>query len=529
MNSVALQMVDNLSRVSAPRVEVGVVRYYRAPVVTCCNGGKPGGAETLLKLTEYVDRARGAASSAGVDECLPQMNYAAGATEAVKALKEGRNVGAGEPEPVEVVFFFAMSAPCPDHDFDADLIQAGKTIERSGAELYVACPSTVDHVWCNGAKQAVRRNRYAQYPETSKLLNMLASALADNQNAIYVNSLSLKQTVPSGMSFVPDSADTPPTDVETIGGDTHLTWTWDRLNETQPFTVTYGVAPVSEGSYEVTGSAELVDSDRRTRTLYMPSAPITVTGSCAPDTPTPTPTDTASATPTATPTFSPTATPTTTPAPLPQPLYLPVAVREVCLPGQRHVDVVLVLDASTSMLQPTEFGGSKLDAARAAAAVFLDQLRLGDGDQASIVTFNADAELAPSLTTDRAALDAALANIEAAPQTCLVCAVEISADELASNRRNADNTPTLILLTDGQSNPRPASEAVERAESAKDEGIVVFTIGLGDELDFDALEAMASRPRYFYHTPRAEDVEAIYREIAVSIPCPSSDFWGNRR
>ena len=45
----------------------------------------------------------------------------------------------------------------------------------------------------------------------------------------------------------------------------------------------------------------------------------------------------------------------------------------------------------------------------------------------------------------------------------------------------------------------PAAElAVEAARAATAQGITVFTIGLGNELDFDALERMASRPGYFY-------------------------------
>ena len=55
-----------------------------------------------------------------------------------------------------------------------------------------------------------------------------------------------------------------------------------------------------------------------------------------------------------------------------------------------------------------------------------------------------------------------------------------------------------------------------------------FTVGLGDELDVWALEAMASRPSYFHRAPDGEDLRAIYRAIAVEIPCPAKDYWGGR-
>ncbi len=72
------------------------------------------------------------------------------------------------------------------------------------------------------------------------------------------------------------------------------------------------------------------------------------------------------------------------------------------------------------------------------------------------------------------------------------------------------------------------SEAVARAAQTKERGIVVFTIGLGDDLDFEALARMASRPDYYHFAPNADALEEIYRTIAVTIPCPAESFWGGR-
>ena len=237
-------------------------------------------------------------------------------------------------------------------------------------------------------------------------------------------------------------------------------------------------------------------------------------------------------TPSRTPTHAPSPTPTNTqpppPTPTPAPIFLPILLRESCTPDQQRADVVLIVDASTSMLETTAAGRSKLTAAIAAAGAFLDQLRLDAGDQAAIVSFNADAVLRTELTALRPILDAALASITPASQTCLVCGVDVAATELASARHRADNTPVLILLTDGLSNPRPASEAVQRAAEAKAAGVVIHTIGLGDTLDFEALEAMANEPDDFHRAPDAEDLAAIYAQIAVEIPCPPSRYWGRR-
>jgi hypothetical protein len=244
--------------------------------------------------------------------------------------------------------------------------------------------------------------------------------------------------------------------------------------------------------------------------------------------PSPTPTPTRTTTPTASATASPTPPPTPTATPIPHPLHLPVALREACAESIRRVDVVLVLDSSSSMLQPTGAGRTKLAAATAAARVFLDQLHLDVGDQAAVATFNADAALLAPLGADRAALDLALAGISTAQFTRIDRGIAVAHAELTGPRHRPSNTPVMIVLTDGRANPVPVSVAEGEAQTAKDAGIVLFTIGLGDDLDVEALRRMASRPAYFYAAPDAEDLADIYRGIAVAIPCPAGAFWGGR-
>jgi hypothetical protein len=63
---------------------------------------------------------------------------------------------------------------------------------------------------------------------------------------------------------------------------------------------------------------------------------------------------------------------------------------------------------------------------------------------------------------------------------------------------------------------------------AKQSGVLIFTIGLGSDLDDAALAAMASQSSYFYRAPTADDPRDIYRQIAVAIPGPAEQFWGRR-
>jgi hypothetical protein len=84
------------------------------------------------------------------------------------------------------------------------------------------------------------------------------------------------------------------------------------------------------------------------------------------------------------------------------------------------------------------------------------------------------------------------------------------------------------VLTDGRSNPRPASEAEAAAGRAKAAGVTVFTIGLGEDVDAEALAAMAAPGGRFYRAPSAGDLGGIYAEVAGAIPCPAGAFWGGR-
>jgi Mg-chelatase subunit ChlD len=252
-------------------------------------------------------------------------------------------------------------------------------------------------------------------------------------------------------------------------------------------------------------------------------------------TPNPTVTSTPSATASPWPTDTPAptvtrvpATATATPTRVPQPVYLPLTLREECVSAQKRIDVALVIDASTSMLEPTTAWQTKLDAARAAVRTFLDQLRLDVGDQAAIIAFNSNAVVLQTLTADRRLLDQALDNIQTGQQTRIHFGIEAATTELTGPQHRTGNAAAMVVLTDGRANPDSPDLAVQTGRAAAAHGIAVFTIGLGNEVDIDALERMASQAAYFYRAPKAEDLEGIYKAIAVAIPCPAGRFWGKR-
>ncbi|MBK8540161.1 MAG: VWA domain-containing protein [Ardenticatenia bacterium] len=263
---------------------------------------------------------------------------------------------------------------------------------------------------------------------------------------------------------------------------------------------------------------------------FTPAASPSATASATP-TFTPSATATATATSTATPTRTPTATPTATATSVPGRIYLPMLNRNWCLP-KAHVDVVLVLDMSTSMERLTRNGRSKHAAAVEAARSFVQQMELrpdeaGRADRAAVVGFNDTAWTEVGLTSDLAALEAALDALERriAQGTRLDLAMAQGQRVLdGGGLRGGGVAPVVILLTDGLPNRVPTPPAggtqedtiLTAAAAAKAAGTRVFTVGLGEASDVldRLLRGVASAPEDYAFAPDGEDLALVYKRLA---------------
>ncbi len=541
-----LNMLEALHRSD---VKVGVILYSQS-----------GGPHVALPLTNILKDARGPMGQPKFGLWDGNAGFGQVATEMVRMLRDERRDAAPGFEPCEIMVFFAYHTGGLEEEGAGawqKMREAGRILRGAGVPYITACPIPEENDprdWCTVVREIAKSPQYflrahgSMREPMDKVLSDIRAASRPGR----LQGLHLTELLPPGLAYIDGSASEPPSVVTGTAG-TLLRWAWDPLSSTEPHTVTYRTRPVAIGQHILTGTLRVEDTAGRSNITAM--QPITqAVAVCPTDTPTPTatstptPVPTATGTPTATPTITPspivsptptrtatptptaTATPTPTPTatPIPAPVYLPLLLREKCVPEVRRIDVALAIDASSSMTERTPAGGSKIAAAIAAARSFLDALRFDRGDQAAIVAFNAQATLVQSLTGDRAALDTALAGIQTAQQTCIVCAVDVSAAELASPRHVAAHLPTLILLTDGRSNPRPVTEAVARAGEAKAAGVVIYTIGLGADVEAEALAAIASRPEGYFAAPEAGALAGIYGQIAVALPCPVGAFWGGR-
>lgn len=199
-------------------------------------------------------------------------------------------------------------------------------------------------------------------------------------------------------------------------------------------------------------------------------------------------------------------------------LYLPLVAYNFCQPSATGADVLLLLDTSDSMNQPAEGGGSRLEAARMAAAVFIDLLHF-PADQAGIVSFSSAAVLQHPLSTDAASLHSVLPQLTAGGITRIDLALAAGQMEVLGPRHKLASNPVLILLTDGRPHGTTAAAVLNKAAAAKAAGIVIYTIGLGADVDGGLLRAVATSPIHYYQAPTTADLNQIYQQIAGQIHC----------
>jgi len=148
--------------------------------------------------------------------------------------------------------------------------------------------------------------------------------------------------------------------------------------------------------------------------------------------------------------------------------------------SQEPVATALVVDVSGSMAD-----NGKLESARGAATAFLDTL--GARDSAAVVSFADNVNVVHAYSSDRDELKAALASLEAKGDTALYDAIGQTAQlqgALPQRRK------VLLILTDG-GDTRSKISLEAAIDSARQAGVAIFAIGLGDDVNHDVLEQIA--------------------------------------
>ncbi|MEM2902378.1 MAG: VWA domain-containing protein [Candidatus Bathyarchaeia archaeon] len=176
------------------------------------------------------------------------------------------------------------------------------------------------------------------------------------------------------------------------------------------------------------------------------------------------------------------------------------------------VDVALVMDRSGSMQ------GTKIEDAKKAAKAFLNYN--DERDRVALISYSSDLKVGELVymneegkNTLKASIDAMRAWGSTDIYDALVAAMDLL---LASPRSNAP--PVIVLLSDGLHNwptllPDSAFQAL--AADAKNQGVIIYTIGLGGDADHNRLRLIAETTgASYYFAPTSDQLQAIYEEIA---------------
>ncbi len=136
------------------------------------------------------------------------------------------------------------------------------------------------------------------------------------------------------------------------------------------------------------------------------------------------------------------------------------------------VDYMLAIDSSSSMLNE-DFKPNRLEAAKEAAGLFIDNIPIGSS--AALMSFSGTAFIEQTLTTDKIGLKTKIKNIS--PQiiggTDVAGAIISGVNVLLSSTKPR----VIVLLTDGRSNVGVSEETA--IDYANKNGVIVYTIGVG--------------------------------------------------
>jgi Ca-activated chloride channel family protein len=140
---------------------------------------------------------------------------------------------------------------------------------------------------------------------------------------------------------------------------------------------------------------------------------------------------------------------------------------------RKGVEIVVALDVSQSMMA-RDVDPNRLERAKREVT---DLVRMLQGDKVGLVAFAGSSFIECPLTLDYGAfslfLDALSPDLIPVPGTALAGALRTS---LSAFDKSANTSRAVIMITDGEDHE---GDAVKAAEEAKEQGVKIFTIGIG--------------------------------------------------
>jgi len=172
------------------------------------------------------------------------------------------------------------------------------------------------------------------------------------------------------------------------------------------------------------------------------------------------------------------------------------------------VTTMLVVDISGSMDK-----NGKLAAAKEAAKTYVSQMR--PGDQAGLMTYDTQTYYVQPITTDTAALTAAIDGLVTGGDTAMYNALV----EAETNLQSLNGRKSIIVMTDGLDN-KSQSTSDDVIAGVGQSGLTISTIGFGDAtsrgqvgLDEEGLKSLAENTGGLYaYAEDADTLSKIYQQ-----------------
>jgi len=188
---------------------------------------------------------------------------------------------------------------------------------------------------------------------------------------------------------------------------------------------------------------------------------------------------------------------------------------------QAAADILLVLDQSTSIVsgQPNydNWNVSILGFAKSIVMSFPIDPSL---TQVGVIKFSDHVEKVILLNTysDRDSLLGAIANLKIDGGETNLNAALTNATELLDPKNGQrygareDVPKILIMLADGTANTEKHL-TIDAADKAKAAGIIIYTVGVGPDIDSDELQKIASKPEYFFFASNFTELNGVLRDL----------------
>lgn len=202
---------------------------------------------------------------------------------------------------------------------------------------------------------------------------------------------------------------------------------------------------------------------------------------------------------------------------------------------EKPTDLVLLIDRSGSMTSLGTNPPEPLTSVKIAAVSFIDEL--STNDRVAVISFATnqkkpiELELTDDFSKVKDSINSILIEKGGVQYTNIAEALRAGFVELESARASEDHNKVLILLTDGIANypkdPVGKSESddikyaedlsIKEAMQIKNNGVSIYTIGLGQSINESFLKQIASKEDNYYFSPSTKDLSEIYKNISSSI------------